>query len=311
MDEFKDRIYHSLYAINHPRQTRTQPMQVIAVGISRSATESLQQALHTLGIEHVWHGYDSILPPYCLEEWYKLAVKKWRSPPSESSMADGLKVTREDFDAIIGHCVGVSDLPGAAFARELIAAYPEAKVILNTRNDMAAWHASFASTLGTVDQNPKNWDWCKSWFWYVKECAHSKRDTVLADRFVSAELFWARGYLGRAQLPGFFSGSFASNGVWKYQEHVAMVRGLGLPRERLLEWQAADGWAPLCEFLDKPVPVDIPFPKGNPTTEFTQRVGATLQEHNKRALRNMAVFGTPVIAFVSWLAYAVFLAGLI
>jgi hypothetical protein len=167
MSTFKDYIYHTLYATSHPPQIRTEPMQIIAVGISRSATESLQQALHTFGIKHVWHGYDSILPPYCLEEWYKLAAKKYRSPASESSMANGgLKVTREDFDRIIGHCVGISDLPGAAFARELIAAYPEAKVILNTRSDMGPWFRSFGATIGTFDQDPKNWEWCKSWFWY-------------------------------------------------------------------------------------------------------------------------------------------------
>lgn len=111
--------------------------------------------------------------------------------------------------------------------------------------------------------------------------------------------------MSRSQLPGFFGGSFASNGVWVNQEHIAMVRGLGLPRERLLEWQAADGWAPLCEFLDKPGPADVPFPKGNPTTEWMQRVGTTMQEHNKRALQNMAVFGMLIIALTSWLAYVV------
>lgn len=84
-----------------------------------------------------------------------------------------------------------------------------------------------------------------------------------------------------------------------------MIRGLGLPRERLLEWQAADGWEPLCEFLNKAVPADAPFPKGNPTTEWMQRVGATMQEHNKRALRKMAVFGTLTIAVISCLAYVV------
>ena len=128
-------------------------------------------------------------------------------------------------------------------------------------------------------------------------------ETTLAYRSISAELFWARQYMSRAQLPGFFAGSFASNGVWVYQEHIAMVRGLGLPRERLLEWQAADGWAPLCEFLDKPIPVDLPFPKGNPTTEWAQRVGATMQEHSRKALRNMALFGTLIVACISWLAY--------
>jgi hypothetical protein len=57
-------------------------------------------------------------------------------------------------------------LPGAAFARELVAAYPEAKVILNTRSDMGPWFRSFGATIGTFDQDPKNWEWCKSWFWY-------------------------------------------------------------------------------------------------------------------------------------------------
>ena len=165
MNVFKDRVYHNLYATNYPQQTRTQPMQVIAVGISRSATESLQQALHMLGVEHVWHGYDVLLPPFCLEALYRLAVKKYRDPPSGKALDTGLKISREDFDAVIGHCVGVSDLPAAAFARELIAAYPEAKVILNTRSDMAAWYKSFDATLGKFDSDPKDWEWFKSWFW--------------------------------------------------------------------------------------------------------------------------------------------------
>jgi hypothetical protein len=128
-------------------------------------------------------------------------------------------------------------------------------------------------------------------------------DDSLADPFASAELFWVRQYMVRTQMPGFFAGSFASNGVWRYQEHVAMVRGLGLPRERLLEWQVADGWVPLCEFLDKPVPAELAFPEGNPTTEWAQRVGAIMQEHNARALGNMAIFAALLVAFVSWVAY--------
>lgn len=128
---------------------------------------------------------------------------------------------------------------------------------------------------------------------------------VFTNHYISAELFWQRQYMARMQIPGFFAGSFASNGVWVYQEHVAMVRGLGLPRERLLEWQAADGWAPLCEFLGKAVPVERAFPTGNPTTEWQQRTGATMQEYNRRALRNMAVLGAVLLAGVAWLAYSI------
>ena len=108
-------------------------------------------------------------------------------------------------------------------------------------------------------------------------------------------------------MPGFFAGSFASNGVWVYQEHIAMIRGLGLPRERSLEWQAADGWAPLCEFLGKPAPSDVAFPDGNSTTEWHQRVGATMQEYNRRALRNMAISGAVLVVGVAWLAYSIIL----
>ena len=40
-----------------------------------------------------------------------------------------------------------------------------------------------------------------------------------------------------------------------------MIRGL-VPKERLLEWYAEDGWEPLCKFLGKPVP-DVEFPHAN------------------------------------------------
>jgi hypothetical protein len=99
-------------------------------------------------------------------------------------------------------------------------------------------------------------------------------------------------------------GSFASSGVWVYQEHLAMVRGLGLPRERLLEWTAADGWGPLCEFLGKDVPLEA-FPQGNPTTEWVERTGAMMRESNRRAVRNMMIFGTVVVAAVSCIAYVI------
>ena len=41
---------------------------------------------------------------------------------------------RAEFDKLLGHCQGVSDIPAILFAEELIAAYPEAKVILTNRN---------------------------------------------------------------------------------------------------------------------------------------------------------------------------------
>lgn len=40
-----------------------------------------------------------------------------------------------------------------------------------------------------------------------------------------------------------------------------MIRGL-VPKGRLLEWSADEGWEPLCKFLGKEVPKQ-PFPRAN------------------------------------------------
>jgi len=45
-----------------------------------------------------------------------------------------------------------------------------------------------------------------------------------------------------------------------------------IPAERLLVFHVADGWEPLCEFLDAPVP-DEPFPRTNPKKEFWEHFG--------------------------------------
>jgi len=44
-----------------------------------------------------------------------------------------------------------------------------------------------------------------------------------------------------------------------YLKHYDEVRSK-VPKDRLLEFQAQDGWEPLCGFLGKPVPKDEPYP---------------------------------------------------
>jgi hypothetical protein len=54
--------------------------------------------------------------------------------------------TQEDFDAVMGHSTAVTDAAGSVFAAELIEAYPNAKVVLNYRKDLDAWHRSASET---------------------------------------------------------------------------------------------------------------------------------------------------------------------
>lgn len=52
--------------------------------------------------------------------------------------------------------------------------------------------------------------------------------------------------------------------------HHRAVRRTIAP-ERLLVWDVGEGWEPLCEFLELPVP-DVPLPHINDRKEFLNRI---------------------------------------
>lgn len=53
---------------------------------------------------------------------------------------------REQWDQLFGHCQAICDWPCVAFAKELIEAYPEAKVLVTTR-EVNSWHSSTMKTV--------------------------------------------------------------------------------------------------------------------------------------------------------------------
>jgi hypothetical protein len=245
------------------------PLQVIAVGFSRSGTESLQNALIRLGYGPCYHGWDLLFSePFYNQEWVALAQKKWHSKTGDCH------ISAEEFDRIIGHAVSIVDVPASAFAIEMIEAYPEAKVIINQRRDMDKWWAS--SNKHIVGVNETFLIWFLSWF--------------------DAEMFWMwnvfERYLHfrppRARNWNLSSG-LRDQGKWVFREHMYAVRGLLWTRgetDRMLDWYVEDGWDPLCKFLDKPVP-DEPFPRTNDAAGFEGRKDAVVKNQGARALRNI------------------------
>ena len=93
---------------------------------------ALRIALKELGYNDTYHMMNASVenPPDCLM-WQDAFAAKF----------DGKgKFGREEWDQLLGHCQAICDWPAVAFAKELIEAYPEAKVIMTTR-DVDSWHA--------------------------------------------------------------------------------------------------------------------------------------------------------------------------
>ena len=258
------------YAPEPPPRTRTQPMQVICPGFPRSATESLQNALQILGYDYVYHGFDILFEqPQYYQAWVRLCKKKWYGDRDGES-----NITAADFDAIIGHSVAVTDAAASVFAAELIAAYPDAKVILNHRRDIDAWYKSVTKHIAGINENwymwfTSWWSWHGFWSWTTYE-----------------KYMWP--LLFRATDGANLATAIRRNGKWIYREHCAMIRGL-VPAENLLEWSIEDGWEPICKFLDKPIP-DVPFPNTNNAAGFEKRVEQWFSETHRTYVRNLSIF---------------------
>ena len=121
------------------------------------------------------------------------------------------------------------------FAAEIIEAYPEAKVVLNTRRDMDAWHHSAIENIaGQVND---------SWNVYLKTWLTSRG---FWSWMVYERLFWKLIFRATDESEGTLGRAIRRNGKWIYREHANMVRGM-VPKDRLLEWSVEGGWAPLCK----------------------------------------------------------------
>lgn len=146
----------------------------------------------------------------------------------------------EDFDKVLWRYDAVTDTPAVLFSEELLAAYPDAKVIL-TERDVDSWVRSMQAS-------------------YYK---------VLMSRGMQIMKSLDGEFLGKYYAMGMGSLSTWTGGDVNnfeklkrgYKQHYERMRAV-VPKERLLEWHPKDGWEPLCEFLEKEVP-EGEFPKVN------------------------------------------------
>ena len=263
-----DSLYRILYPIPPANRTRTRRLEILCLGLSRSGTESLKQALETLGCQKVYHGFNIADNPRDAVVWCRLGFAKYRDEETSDS---GL-FTASSFDRVLGDCDAVTDIPCAIFGPELLKAYPHAKVILNRRTDEDAWVRSVQSALMPVVNSRSYWFRC----------------------LFDTEMFWIRRCYDACLVTVLQTGSWTNDneglefGKKIYQEHYARLESIMRRDGReWLDWGVQDGWDPLCAFLGRPKPDGMDFPSGNDPKEFLERRAKVHGERHRRMKRNM------------------------
>jgi hypothetical protein len=207
---------------------------VIGAGFGRTGTLSLKAALEELGLGPCYH---------MTEAFHHLDhVPMWESA------ARGEDV---DWDLLLGGYHATVDWPGAAFYEPLSQTYPQARVILTVR-DPDRWYDSARATIydiGKATASPV--------FRVLAVIVPPLRRIGRVRHMIDA-VVWH----------GAFNGRFEDrqNTIRTFNEWNRRVAER-IPADRLLVYEVTEGWAPLCRFLDKPVP-DTPFPHLNDAASF-------------------------------------------
>ncbi len=213
-------------------------MHVIGAGLPRTGTLSQKAALEMLGLGPCYHWVDVLADLDRVSQWDRAL--------------DG----DAPWEKIFAGFHSSVDWPGGHFFRELADAYPEAKILLSTR-EPEAWETSFRQTI---------WDMCfgESLIRLLSSARAQidpdwKRYLALVER-----MFWTG--------PAAFAPSHdePSDLIAAMERHNEAVQRAVAP-ERLLLWRVEDGWGPLCEFLEVPTP-DEPLPHLNDRATFHERV---------------------------------------
>ena len=200
------------------------PLSVIGAGFGRTGTSSLKGALEQMGVGRCYHMIEVFPNP--------------EGPVFWERVADGKAF---DWEEIFAPFSATVDWPACRYYRELMARYPEAKVILTERD-------------------PEKW---------YRSC----QDTIFSD----AHYDELKGSPFEGMIQKIVYGAFDGRRhdhdhvIDVYLRHNEEVKRT-VPAERLLVYEVSQGWAPLAEFLGLTAP-DAPFPVFNTSEDFNSHVG--------------------------------------
>ncbi|KAF2105027.1 hypothetical protein NA57DRAFT_71223 [Rhizodiscina lignyota] len=228
-----------------------------------TGSASICEALTILGYRDVFHGIKAVDQPHV---WPLLSAAADATFPSLPSYT-GAEFGRADWDATFAPSEAITDL-GSVFALQLIAAYPDAKVVLVERDDIDRWYRSMDDAVFRTLWGPR------------------------ANFFVNilGPLFGLKAVATTRKLfYGFFEAQdvdgIRANAKERFRRHYREVRA-AVPEEKRLDFRLQDGWEPLCRFLGKEVP-NVPFPKVNETDAQKERIRKRMRTFLAKAARRV------------------------
>lgn len=197
-------------------------IEIIGAGFGRTGTTSLKAALERLGYMKCHHMTEVMENPSEVVAWM-----------------GAFHGERIDWRTLLTDFRATTDWPACQFYRELMAEYPDAKVILTVR-DPDRWYESTRETIYALNTNAP---------WWLRAILRSIGGVLM----LAEQNVWA----------GTFGGMFddREHAIGVFNAHIEEVKRV-VPPERLLVYSVKEGWGPLCEFLRVPVP-DEPFPRLN------------------------------------------------
>ena len=190
----------------------------------------MQQALDELGFG----------PTYHMNEVF-------RHRPHVQQWLDFGATGTADWDKLFDEYHSAVDFPASCAWEELYAQYPSAKVVLTVRDPTSWWESTAEVIYPTRTMYPG---------WLTRLVPFTQRWLDMVDRLV-----WT----------GIFDGRFSdkAHAISVFDAHIETVRARCDP-DRLLIFEVSEGWQPLCDFLEVPVP-STPFPHANDRRSLQRR----------------------------------------
>ncbi len=198
-------------------------IKIIGAGLPRTGTNTLKQSLETLGYTKTYHMKELLVNPDQLHHWLALENNE---TPDWDDLYDGYQAT--------------VDFPAYPWYKQHMERYPDAKVIMTVR-PFDGWYTSVKSTIWTAGPQTIG----QKLGMMAKMATNPRLRKVIQCVKLAKRMIFAKHLQGR-----FEDKAFAEEVFNKHMEDVKAY----VPADKLLVFDVRDGWGPLCQFLDKPVP---------------------------------------------------------